>query len=510
MRSINKSSFTVALSSVALFSAAGDRARRMLTAGALVAGLCGGAMAIGVPTASAASAGPVCDGFSGCSVAPYTTHNYKNAMSTLYWPGTGSSGTECTNYAAFVESSVYGVPTPNYALGNAKSWATVAGEHGVTVNQTPTVGSVAQWNAKDLNIGSDGHVAIVEQVGPNDSYIVISQDNWSSDTDGYGWALILANAPNQGEPWPDKFIHFSGTRLPTTLADTSPDRLIQSTGNLYWTADQTVNGMSQADVFRGSKGNEPGQEQILYQESRPSSTPVDFEAIAYADVGGNWYGYFVANYPSQNESQIMRVPLTGGSAVVLATSPAVIGDRDLVTDGSFLYWADAHGIRRMAIAGGTVQTLLSSQTFAHLGLDGPVLYYTSANSILHVPTSGGASTSVVSAASAITAMYPPSATNGNVYWSEANGSVYLFPGPHDSAFELQAPSAGVSVTSVSVADNYILWGECLAEAFGQNCMVDGYDNGNVVSVHTSLPPVDVQGDAGAWYWGDSDLEKFTL
>jgi len=483
--------------------AATMRARQILTAVTLVAGLSGGAVAIDPPLASAASAGPLCEGYRACSVAPYTTHNYQNKMSTLYWPGTGSSGIECTNYVAFVESSVYGVPTPNYSLGHATSWATTAEKNGVTVNQTPTVGSVAQWYANDPHIGSDGHVAIVEAVGPSDSYIVVSQDNWSSDTDKYGWALILAGTPNQGEPWPDNFIHFRTT----TLSYTQPDRLIESTGNLYWTADRTQNGISQAGVFRASKDNQPGQERVLYQESRPAtSTPVDFEAITYANVGGNWYGYFVANSPRQNESQIMRVPLAGGAAVALATSPAVIGRRDLTTDGSFVYWADAHGIRKMAIAGGTVHTLVAGATFAHLGLDGRTLYYSSGNRILRVPTGGGASTQVVSAASAITAIYPPSGTNGNVYWGEANGSVALFPGPHDSVYQLQAPGAGASVTSVSVADNYILWGDCTAES----CKVNGYDNGNFVSVFTSGPPVDVQGDAGAWYWGDSALEKFTL
>ncbi len=312
--------------------------------------------------------------------------------------------------------------------------------------------------------------------------------------------MILNNTPNQGEPWPDNFIHFQTT----TLSYRQPSRLVQSTGNLYWTTDYAADGVSHADVLRASKDNQPGQEQILYHES--TSTPVDFEAITYANVDGTYYGYFVANYPSQSESQIKRVPLTGGAAVVLATSPAVIGNRDLVTDGSVLDWADAGGIRRLAIGGGTVQTLVSGQTFAHLGLDGPVLYYSSANSILRVPTNGGASTTVVSVASAITAMYPPSANDANVYWGETNGSVSLFPGPFDSVYPLQAPAAGVSVTSVSVARNYILWGECLAEA----CKVQWYDNGNVVSVATSGPPVDVQGDAGAWYWGDSYLEKFTL
>jgi len=62
----------------------------------------------------------------------------------------------------------------------------------------------------------------------------------------------------------------------------------------------------------------------------------------------------------------------------------------------------------MAITGGTVQTLVSGTTFAHLGLYGSVLYYSSPDSILSVPTSGGASSTVVSGASATTAMYPPS------------------------------------------------------------------------------------------------------
>jgi hypothetical protein len=304
----------------------------------------------------------------------------------------------------------------------------------------------------------------------------------------------------------------------STLSYTRPDRLIQSTGNLYWTADSTqeivqggiVGEEYSANVYRASKDNQPGQEQVLYHESLTepfgSTRPVDFEAITYANVGGTWYGYFVANYPSLNESQIKRVPLTGGAAVVLATSPAVIGNRDLVTDGSFLYWADANGVRRMAIGGGTVQTLVSGGTFAHLGLDGSLLYYSSANSILSIPTSGGASTTVVSAPSAITALYPPTAFDGNVYWAEANGSVSLFPGPYHSVFQVQAPTAGVSVTSVSFAQPYILWGE--STPGGDR--VEAWANGSLYGVSASAAPVDVQGDGGAWYWGDFDLEKYTL
>jgi surface antigen len=480
-----------------------------------------GAAAAG--STAGAYAGPLCEGWGNavagqldpCSLAPYTTHNFQNELNTSYWGMPVDDETvrisvpaNCTNYAAFVESTVYGVPAPKPGLPiDAMNWASGAMSDGYTVNHTPTVGSVAQWYANDNNkvIGAEGHVAVVEQVGPNDSYIVISQDNWESDTDYYGWAKILNGPDTPGaEPWPDNFIHFrsGGQGAAATLSYTQPDRLLQSTGNLYWTADQTVDGMSQADVYRASKSNEPGQEQILYQES--ASTPVDFEAITYANVGGTWYGYFVANYPSQNESQIKRVPLTGGAAVVLATSPAVIGNRDLVTDGSSLYWADTGGIRKMAITGGTVQTLVSGATFTHLGLDGAVLYYSSGDSILNVPTSGGASATVVSAASAITAIDPSSPANG-ILWGEANGSVYGFEG--DIYYQLQAPVAGINVTSVSVAGNYIIWADC----FPQWCQVDGNDSGSVVSVATSGIPVDVQGDAGAWYWGDpGGLEKFAI
>jgi surface antigen len=469
-----------------------------------------------VAASPAADAGPLCEGFGPCSVAPYTTHGYQNNYETSYWGFPAKQDTDpvshvwanCTNYVAFVESTVYGVPAPKLPI-NATDWATGARADGFTVNQTPTVGSVAQWYANDNKpvIGADGHVAIVEQVGPDDSYIVISQDNWHSDTDYYGWAKIV-NAPDTpgAQPWPDNFIHFFNG--PATLSYSQPHRLIQSTGNLYWTANLTVQGRSTAVVYRASKTNEPGQEQILYQESNLPASRADFEAITYANVGGTWYGYFVANYasyPSQNESQIERVPLTGGTAVVLATSPAAIGNRDLVTDGSFLYWADAGGIRKMAITGGPVQTLVSGQSFAHLGLDGSVLYYSSGNSILTIPTSGGASTTVMTAPSAITALYPPSATQG-VLWAGADGSVNRYDGG-DIYNELQLPAAGVSVTSVSVAGNYILWTDCSA----QGCQLDGDDNGGIVSMPISGNPVDVQGDAGAWYWSDSSgLEKFIL
>src|SRR5580658_5557605 len=172
-------------------------------------------------------AGPLCEDWvtpvagqlDPCSLAPYTTHNFQAEYTTSYWgmppdqnTAPGGAWADCTNYVAFVESTVYGVPAPKPALPvKAADWKNGAQADGFTVNQTPTVGSVAQWYSNDNDgvIGADGHVAIVEQVGPNDSYIVISQDNWHTDTDYYGWAKILNESATPGaEPWPDNFIHF--------------------------------------------------------------------------------------------------------------------------------------------------------------------------------------------------------------------------------------------------------------------------------------------------------------
>jgi surface antigen len=159
------------------------------------------------------------------------------------------AGNQCTNYAAYVESTVYRVARPNYNLGNGGDWATNARNHGVLVNAIPSVGSVAEWNAGDYGMGPDGHVAVVEQVGPNDSYIVVSQQNITSDTNGYDWEKINAGAPsNSWEPWPDNFIHFAGSGTPPLISVLQGGTLSAKEGSLRagWTTEAT--GVSQDAV----------------------------------------------------------------------------------------------------------------------------------------------------------------------------------------------------------------------------------------------------------------------
>lgn len=60
--------------------------------------------------------------------------------------------------------------------GDARSWAYSAMAAGYTVNQTPAVGAIAQWNAYVSGMGVYGHVAYVEAVHA-DGTITISEMN---------------------------------------------------------------------------------------------------------------------------------------------------------------------------------------------------------------------------------------------------------------------------------------------------------------------------------------------
>lgn len=162
---------------------------------------------VGAAPASAANASTtLCSGFSGCAHANFTTHGYENFEDTSYWQM--YAGNNCTNYVAYVESRQYGVATPSYDLGNGGQWAQSALQHGVTVNATPTVGSVAEWNGGTSGMPGAGHVAVVEAVGAAGAWVIVSQQHMIGP-DGYDWVRIWRNAPaSQFEAWPTAFIHF--------------------------------------------------------------------------------------------------------------------------------------------------------------------------------------------------------------------------------------------------------------------------------------------------------------
>jgi surface antigen len=165
----------------------------------------------GGPATATAVSRVLCSGYAGCNRRGYASYDYGRRERHSYWRM--SAGDECTNYVAYVESTHFGVARPGYLLGNAYQWPRSARKHGVTVNDKPSAGSVAEWGGRAYGIGPDGHVAVVEKVGPHDSYIIISQQHLLAEADGYDWTRINAGFPRKTwQSWPSHFIHFRATR----------------------------------------------------------------------------------------------------------------------------------------------------------------------------------------------------------------------------------------------------------------------------------------------------------
>jgi surface antigen len=156
----------------------------------------------------------LCTGYAACSTDGFSTHDYQYAAADSWW--SMYPGDNCTNYAAYVESEVYGVSTPDYLLGDGGQWGERAALEGAPVDGTPSVGAVAVWDADTPSMGGYGHVAVVEAVAADGSSIVVSQSGMGTAEDGYNWERISKDSPSW-EPWPSSFIHFSGPALPNTL-----------------------------------------------------------------------------------------------------------------------------------------------------------------------------------------------------------------------------------------------------------------------------------------------------
>jgi hypothetical protein len=247
-----------------------------------------------------------------------------------------------------------------------------------------------------------------------------------------------------------------------------PDGLILSTANVYFTArDYTSAHTQTAKVWRTAQTAAPGQEAFLCGE--PGAF---FSDIVFANVGGTFYGYFFATTAAVGERVwIKRVPLApvigGHTATSVGDDLGVFDIRDthrnLVTDGSFLYWQDGRAVWRMSV-GGDATVLDDAPTtapFAGLALQGKNLIYASGNHIRYVPTDGSAITpphlrTIVTAASRVTALH---AIYNGVYWGEDSGKVKLKVG---NSITTLSSAPGFRPTSISTNEstNNRVWSEC--------------------------------------------------
>ncbi len=231
-------------------------------------------------------------------------------------------------------------------------------------------------------------------------------------------------------------------------------------------------------------------------------------------------------------SQIQRAPLAGGPATVVATSPAYIGTRDVVTDAEFVYWVDAGGVRKAPLngtgiivnpnptrealtIGGTlhnsVVTLATTTTSSHLGLDQTNVYFEEGHYIETVPKAGGVADPFMIGYTNVTAFFMDT-PHSYAYWGEADGGIYRQSTDGGGPEPLQGPIAGRTPVSVGFDGTRVLWIDCLAGTGG--CAVRSqYPNDVPVIVNlfetNSYGAGHLQWDSAGMYWTDANgVEKY--
>jgi surface antigen len=137
-----------------------------------------------------------------------------------YWGQATNSKGNCTNYVAF-RLDKNGAPQLASSFGNAVGWRSVVQQKlgSKAVNKTPSVGSIAWWNANSgSGIGAAGHVAYVEKVANGGKTIYLSESHFARGSR----RLIVSSSDAY---WPDNFLHIKDQPKPKSRppASTSPE-----------------------------------------------------------------------------------------------------------------------------------------------------------------------------------------------------------------------------------------------------------------------------------------------
>jgi hypothetical protein len=296
-----------------------------------------------------------------------------------------------------------------------------------------------------------------------------------------------------------------------TIFNGSPWELVGSQGNLYWTDDNHANEFSDdsSTIMRASKSNQPGQERRLFRITGPANGIPRFGSITYA-LTSQWFGYVVRH--SEQGATIMRLPLTGGTPVVLAESP-VKGARNLKNDGSFLYWTDDGGVRKMALAGGAVTTLASATNIALMGLSNNRVYYTQDKLIQKVSKMGGTVSTVLTGGQRITALSVQQIGNWiGIYWGEVSGAVRGHSNAAPTTTTYRENGAGdFTTSSVGYDGTRLMWISC---SFPGNSFCSLMARKGAGANTTLLPSIGVGArnlvwDAAQVFWVEvSGIRKF--
>jgi hypothetical protein len=162
-----------------------------------------------------------------------------------------------------------------------------------------------------------------------------------------------------------------------------------------------------------------------------------------------------ASYNDDSVNKVPKVPVDGGSPVVLVPAPdgGVAGGNQITLDTTSVYWTNrvTGAVSSAPLAGGTGTPLATGPTGASgIAVNGSTVYWGNKSSIESVPVDGGAANVLAS---------PPSGgdglliDSGHLYWTNGVDAVYKMPLAGATPVALatgQARPTGIAVDATSV------------------------------------------------------------
>ncbi len=239
------------------------------------------------------------------------------------WGSPGPNGTRhnCTTYAAYrLQQNGYHYPG---WTSNANGWAVSASKDGVTVNQTPAVGAIAQWNK------GDGHVAYVEVV--TSSYIETTSDSYDGGTDHLRISLNSAYMP-------DNFIHFKDApqTLPAQPANLKVTSVTGSGAVLHWTdsANNVGQYLTQYKIGNGNWTSGPsapaGATSVSVGGLRTGTT-YTFQVGASNAKGTRWSAYLTVKTVPIPAEPAIGTPAMAARDATISWNEAASNETEFLT-----------------------------------------------------------------------------------------------------------------------------------------------------------------------------------
>lgn len=160
------------------------------------------------------------------------------------------------------------------------------------------------------------------------------------------------------------------------------------------------------------------------------------------------------------DSELQSTSLAGGPVTVLTTTELPEG---IAVDGTSVYWAESFAIKKVPIEGGASSVLTSAQSARALALFASNVYFSDAGTIKKVSVDGGVVTVLASGLQAAVRSIAADATG--IYWGVSMGSLPSDPGTILGSI-MKVPltggspiilASGVSPASVAVDGKYVYW-----------------------------------------------------